>query len=297
MVPLTHTNTSRWPCLNLFQRLQICSTFFLVFSTLLSTSWAGAELVEVQAIRGSDGLTPWHQSFQKKVSKMRRNPTYLALGYRECASVQEIPGVYLCLNYTTLGMARGLARASIFIEGLGKQVSALPFPKGTLLPLDSPALENYSNAIQGMDLKGQDLQKFYDVLLRKCADTGDVNWCPNKYEQEMFEQFVLPHFQRDQHFVVITHALVSKTPYQNIVSHEIMHAQYFLQPPFRKVAGDFWSNEMSEGERQEVRSHRRQGLRNPQTAGRTARQSLNLFIARLISCSLGQGEVCWVPWF
>jgi hypothetical protein len=227
------------------------------FLAVLSPAISRADLVEVAPVAASTGTLIWAKSIYQASQKMLAEKTYPATGYRECAEVQEIKNAFLCGNYSKSGMAQGLGRASAYIEGIGSEITGGdPIPAGQLLGWDSQDLKTYGQEVEGFDLKGPDLMKFYAAVQSACATSADkTNICLNDLEREIFEKFLIPHIKNGSDFVVITFPLTdTTTDFRVIVSHELMHAQYFLQPDFRDTVDQFWNQTMSEAERASIRT-------------------------------------------
>ncbi|RZA04361.1 MAG: hypothetical protein EOP11_15290 [Proteobacteria bacterium] len=222
----------------------------LLFALLLLPA-AHAETVVRFPVRAADGIAAWNTKVAYGIRL--REAAYPSTGYRECAEVAELNGAYLCANRNRLEMAAGLARASAYIEGIGKELSGgLPVAKGQILSLDSPEIAAYSAGVLGYDLKGPDLVAFYGALNRACTDSGAApNVCPSAAEKEIFDKLILPRASKGQGFVVITYTL-DHDSYQQVVSHEILHAQYFLRPAYAAAVDKFWAA-LPEEEREAIR--------------------------------------------
>ncbi len=222
----------------------------MVFAlTILTLSGANATVDVSASINVSTEVSSWANAYSEKVKTMKANGTYPANGYTECRETNEIRSAYLCLSNTQVGMNSSLARASMFIEGLGD-----PKFKGVITRQDSPSYSLYRNLIGGHDLRGADLLRFHGALTSACQQNSDPQVCPNLYEQDIFDNFIVPLASHSPDFVVISFASQSSMSWSEVVTHEIMHAQYFNDPRFRQVTDDFWANELSESERAAIKS-------------------------------------------
>jgi hypothetical protein len=191
----------------------------------------------------------WNTKYSAVVEEMQNKGTYPADGFTECRETAEIQGAYLCVSDTQLEMNMALARASAFIEGLGG-----PGTKGKVVRLDDPELQQYLRIVGGHDLRGQDLNTFLAAATKACNDSKqDPNVCFNPYEKEIFENFISPKTKINPNFVVITYAVRSSMSWQDVVTHEILHAQYFNQPEFRKICDNFWNTELTDEDRAAVK--------------------------------------------
>jgi len=167
----------------------------------------------------------------------------------ECRWVAELPSVLLCASYDKSAMNAMLTRASIFIEGL--QVAA-----GTVVARDSGVYRSNVSSIGGFDLlkrhpsgKHPDLVSYYAALDRACAK--DRALCADAPEQAIRE--VLERAWADKPaFVVVTFACRGTVPDDMVISHELLHGQYFTDPAFRAVIDDYWAS-LAERDRAAVR--------------------------------------------
>src|SRR5690606_35840263 len=74
------------------------------------------------------------------------------------------------------------------------------------------------------------------------------------FERDLFENFILPTAKKYENFVLITYATVSSMLWNAVVTHEIMHAQYFLDQEFREIADQFWTEKVSDADKTQVRN-------------------------------------------
>ena len=154
----------------------------------------------------------------------------------DCMTVDEIDGTHLCISSTVSHMEKALLRASIAIEGPND------IPRGTVLSLQSAEYLETIGQFAGFDLKGNALVNFWNDVIRLCQ--LDSSFCPNEEEIEFFDDFVVPAYRQDQNIVVITVPLDLKEYRKIVLDHEILHAQYFLEPGFSHTVNDFWEYEV-----------------------------------------------------
>ena len=74
----------------------------------------------------------------------------------------------------------------------------------------------------------------------------------NKQEKEIFEKYILPTAQTHEKFVLIT-TNPTGGYYSEIVGHEILHAQYFLNEVYRNTVDDFWNTKVSDASKTTVK--------------------------------------------
>jgi hypothetical protein len=199
----------------------------------------------------SSGLPAWNKDFAKTVSDLTASQAFPATGYSECAQTRELPGAFLCQSSTQRVMNLAFARASIFAEG------GFGYSHGTVLKQSDPALAKAYAMIAGNDLKSVDLLEFYAKAAGGCE--ADTELCLNSQEKEVFAELILPLADKGASFAVITYAapkpadLITGNSYRDTVSHEILHAQYFLQPAYEEAATRFWTQALTEKDRAQVK--------------------------------------------
>jgi hypothetical protein len=169
------------------------------------------------------------------------------LGVTECRWVAELEQVLLCGSSDARAMNPGLIRASIFIEVRAH----------TVISVSDPLFLRYGMQVGGFDLRKDhpdpqrpDLLHFYAALDRACAaNRAD---CPTPHEQAM--RALLERAWADKpNFVLVTFAHRSAIPDDEVVSHEILHAQYFTTPAYREVVDAYWAG-LTDAQRADVRT-------------------------------------------
>lgn len=219
-------------------------SFFVV--AFVGVSLAHAELRVLQPIRASTDVPVWNESFVRN-AKAFAGRTVRDLPFSECRETLEIKGAFLCAYYSQDFMNAVLARASWFIEG------SLSSPKGSVARFDDPEFRNFASVAGGHDLRGEDLAVFYKAVQKACAQTHDKNICFNQYEEEVFNKLIIPASKTYPHFVIITFAVVNAPMnWADVVTHEIMHAQYFNDDRFRAVVDRFWKFEVSDRDKRNI---------------------------------------------
>lgn len=213
---------------------------FSLFIASMACGSAFADLQVVPAVSVSNGIPTWMSSFRQRVGSLPD-----ARERTECAPTKELSAGYLCMSFEAQRMNLALTRASLFVEGNGG-----PETKGVLALHNDPTVLSYLGMIGGHDLRAQDLVRFYKEVQRKCAE--DARYCANAEEKEFFDGFILPQARKNPEMVLITFGVYSHMSWDVVVTHEIMHAQYFLQPAFAKVVDDYWAA-MPESARGQVR--------------------------------------------
>jgi hypothetical protein len=212
----------------------------LILGSLLSLSVAQARIIKGASLKLEGGVAAWNGQLKKAVKKLSEVP---AEGIMECREAVELSHTFVCLSFDQRNMNLAFMRASYFVER--SQV---------ILSHDDYSLKSYIEDIGGHDLKGQDLLRFYEASKLACEQSGnDKNICLNNQERELFEEFLLPEIKQNPNFVVITYAVKSSLYYESILSHEILHAQYFTQPKFQAVVDKFWAQNVSDPDKRAIK--------------------------------------------
>ncbi|MBY0370385.1 hypothetical protein K2X33_06845 [bacterium] len=209
--------------------------------------WLGISLVCAQAfgvleqvaeIPVSTGVPAWNQKITQAAKDLEAQGTSTKDGYAQCAETQEIEGAYLCGYTDVKNMNLAFTRISLFTEG------NFGHKKGTLPLQNSPLVAQGIQYIGGHDLRKKHLVEFFELAEKECPT--NANACLNKQEKELYDDLIEPLEKGGKDFVVVTYAIRSFMSWRDVVTHEIMHAQYFLQSKFQQVADDFWLNDVRE---------------------------------------------------
>jgi hypothetical protein len=180
----------------------------------------------------SDHANSWHSEYKSIVDHMKANGTYPADNYTECRPVSEISQVYLCQFNTILGMSNALNRATAFVEGVGGT-------KGHVMSQTEYRSSLSHTIIVGHDLQGKDLLRYSAEATKACHPRVSEDFCARKVEKDFFENFVKPMIAIHPDFVVIAFAN-QDSGWKDILSHEILHAQYFNVQTYRDTVDGFW---------------------------------------------------------
>jgi hypothetical protein len=223
-----------------------CFVRGIFLASLFISSGAHAELVIGKPVSVSQEIPTWNAN----VAEILSQKPVPAAGYTECRETTEIPGAFLCVSATQIEMNKALVRASAYIEGLSSGGG-----KGQIVRFSDSSYVFGLRSIGGHDLRLQDLLRFQKALTEACKQShNDDDVCMDEYERQIFGKLILPMAKKNPNFVVITYALRSSMGYRKVVTHEILHAQYFNDPTFREVCDRFWSDDLTEGDRLAVKS-------------------------------------------
>jgi hypothetical protein len=157
-----------------------------------------------------------------------------ALGVTECRWVAELEQVLLCGSYDRAAMNPPLTRAAIFVEVRAH----------TVIARSDRLYGEYAARIGGFDLLKDhpdparpDLLHYYAALDRVCA--ADAALCPDEPERVM-RALLERAWAGKPRFVLVTFAHVGSIPDDEVVSHEILHAQYFTTAAYRDAIAAYW---------------------------------------------------------
>lgn len=209
--------------------------------TFMLPVWALAEVRLVEPLRVTDGLANWRQATMERAiiwSSMRRS------SYTVCSETREIARTWVCASGSRFQMNGLLIRASIYAEGLGSH------KKGTIVTRDDSEVLKYIHTIAGQDLKSDDLLAFKDLVQDQCSKNDA--YCLSPAEKEFFDRVITP-ISASGPFVVLAFG-VTDNSYLDVMSHEIFHAQFFLQPLYRSVVEQFWKTSVTELDRKRVKT-------------------------------------------
>jgi len=201
---------------------------------------APAAVVREAAFVPPGSIAAWQSSFAAAAKESGDSR------HTECREVSSLPGAHLCQFASLASMNEALVRATIFIEGTSFM------PKGTLARHGSEDLAFASGRISGHDLTADDLRAFYGRVAEACEAGHDEALCLSPAEDEFFAGFVEPSFAESRPFVVITFGNNFRSA-TNTAGHEILHAQYFLDPAYRDTVDSYWTDDLSEEGRATVR--------------------------------------------
>lgn len=218
--------------------LKLLFLFYLHLS-FFSSSWAKVEYSDSQ-VMVTTGVKSWVEEFSQRVEDLEEDKKYPENGLTECRETKEIKRTILCLSYMQEDMNYNLARASFFVEGLAD------WPTGEVINHSHRYLLRYSPMIGGHDLKLTDLLRFYQRVDEVCEETQSEDYCLSSHEKEMYNNLITLLSEENEEAVVITFAVHSTLHYYEVVSHEVLHAQYFLDPAYRSVIDEYWENDVSE---------------------------------------------------
>jgi len=186
-----------------------------------------------------EDINQWNSAL---VDKVLENAQLKKTGLMECGELKELKGVVLCAATKKAYMNRALSRASIFSEG------STGIQKGTVTSTGSAVYSNIVANALGHDIPSSELLKFWNQLNLDCQQK---QLCPTPEEEEFFNAIVLPISQKESPFAVISYSI--DTEWYVTLSHEMMHAQYFLNKSYQETVDKFWNEKVTEEDRKSIR--------------------------------------------
>jgi hypothetical protein len=164
--------------------------------------------------------------------------------YVEVMELADVPGTYFAIFSSAKAMNLALDRASEFIED-------------DKMTTDAEHADSMRE-INGHDLRAPDLRRFWAQLSQQReTDPGfsklssDGERRSIQIETEFFKKFVLPTIEKNPNAVILAGAIdgdITAT-----LSHEVRHAQFFVQPRYQEVAEDFWAKSITPQDKANLR--------------------------------------------
>ncbi len=197
-------------------------------------------VVPRESIQLSSELRGW----TARVTNRGRDVEDSATGYTECAPIAELEGGHVCASSSSAFMNRALLRASLFAEGNFGAV------RGKVASTSDPAYRYGLVDAGGHDLRSEHLGAFWTGVERACAELG-ATYCATREERLLFEVYILPLLAQGRPFALIA---FPSDDGGAAIAHEIFHAQYFLQAPYRETTDRFWDERVSATDKESVRN-------------------------------------------
>jgi hypothetical protein len=183
----------------------------------------------------TQGLAAWAEEIRDRGQRVFATKR----GLVDCRWVAEIDDVLLCGAFDAQAVSAMLVRAAMFIEGSGG------IAQGVVSPRSGDAYTRMSQLTAGFDLvkddpdpKRYDLIGYYAAVDRACE--SEPKLCLDDAEKAM-RQLLERAWSDRERFVVLSFAVFAPLPFGDIVSHEILHAQYFLDPAYRTAVEVYWA--------------------------------------------------------
>jgi hypothetical protein len=162
------------------------------------------------------------------------------ISYVEVAELKELPGTYVLLFNGSRFMNSALDRASLYIE------------KGELLS-DAQVVAGEEDS-GGHNLRAEDVLQFWDKYQAQKEPAGPSSSEDAAYlqiEQDLWHNVILPLARENPNAVFLAASVDGGAG--EVLTHELVHAQYVTQPEFRDVVEQFWHEQVSEEDKADVR--------------------------------------------
>jgi hypothetical protein len=152
----------------------------------------------------------------------------------ECREISDIPGTIFCFAKTKQKLSKMMGRVSYFVESNSK---------GTITdPSSSKYTRSAAANYEGHDIQGEDYDGFHQELEEVCLKNSKL--CANSMEKELKVDVIDPFKARGFDNYVVISTWVRTPRLSQVVSHEILHARFFLNLEYRLAVEDFWMNEV-----------------------------------------------------
>jgi len=198
--------------------------FTLIFQCF---SCFGYTVLKPDPYPASGNIARWRDELKMGSEERIREDQEPETGSTECIEMAEIPNAFLCLSYLQETMNRIFYRASLFAEG-GKDRN-----RGAILPLSSNDYAKGLVLAKGHDLTFADLRAFFSL-----------NEPLNVHEMEFRDQIWNKLAERSEG-VILGFSIQNVASYEDAVSHEALHAQFFLNDRLREAVTDFYTKALS----------------------------------------------------
>jgi len=151
----------------------------------------------------------------------------------------DIPGTRVVIFDDILFMNDVFYRASHYTEMEKKVLSGLDL---------------FGLRAGGHDLKGTDLLIYYEIMKAHYYDNRKALSDPEyqrrlSFEKEFFEREIIPFIKERGAENVVYIAAPSDTASDRVVSHEVLHARYFLDPSYQKIVYHFYHEVLTPSDR------------------------------------------------
>jgi hypothetical protein len=164
----------------------------------------------------------------------------------ECRPIAELPQAILCISYTHDELVDLFSRIALFVEG------NFGFPRGQIAMHTDSRLRNYKDRVWAIDLNGSDINHFFKRVADRCrGDERKKRGCLSPFENSVLQNLARPLTFQSGTYVILGVSInfeILNRPYLDL-AHEILHAQYFLQPNYSKTVREFWKSNVSKREK------------------------------------------------
>ncbi len=200
--------------------------------------------LSTQPISVPEAIQAW--AFQLKAAAQTQLLKGEHAAFTECRLAKQSPQVLICGTYLQRDMNAQLLRATIFTEGgIGGHAQY------QVVSQTDPALKDNAEVIGGHDIRSKELFAFYHAAESACR-RGQKAVCLTKTEQRFYDTIIAPLQKRQ--FVLIAFSVQSaQASAKALVSHEYLHAKYFLNARYRQQVKTAWQA-LSQQEQRSIRN-------------------------------------------
>ncbi|MDO9415537.1 hypothetical protein [Pararhizobium sp.] len=161
----------------------------------------------------------------------------------ECRELSDVGNAFLCLTQTSELLTRLMARASYFKEAS---------PRGQIVSVNDGRFMGSDQAhYVGHDTVAKSINAFYAKSAEKCVESREL--CVSPLEKELFDKVIEPLRKRQVTNFAILAVEARADSFMSNVTHEILHARYYLSPAYRSVVTKFWKKNVAPDDRDKIR--------------------------------------------
>lgn len=209
---------------------------FLLHIVLILTSQTGMAatvlLPEKVSVTGKQGFLDIG-SLRATINKSL--PTALST---YCSEIAEVSRTILCISRSKERTNEMFTRMGIF-WGSGRA-----YPAGDLIANDDFELLSLEKMLVAHNLPGQVISDFVDSASKASSELLKLNTAEAEFKTSIMD---LPSISSmNGQYYVIAFPADSPVDYRTIVTHEIHHAQFYLDPVLGKTVTEFWNSAISD---------------------------------------------------
>ena len=199
-----------------------------VFITLISLCLPAAL---ANTVRIPEDIEAWAKSLKVAAQMALIHGQHEAL--TECRFAKPLNRVLVCATYLQRDMNAQLLRATIFTEGgIGNH------RQHEVVDTTDPVLKDHADVIGGHDIKSSELNAFYQAAREQCQ-RGHAAACLTPAEQAFYDTIKV-QLQKEVLVLIAFSIQSEQASAKALVSHEYLHARYFLDHHYRQQVQDVW---------------------------------------------------------
>ena len=215
----------------------------------ISFSQAGIRWNSPVSIENYQEFSQWslnmRQTFAKSILARLGSDTKDADSYMECSELKELSGAVVCQSFFQATMNATFTRMGFF---MGAAAGTEP---GVILPLSEPVLSNYEKLIAGHNLPGKVILDFFNHFKMDSYSDG-LSEFERSFEKDVVQSDQLQAL--GDRFYVLGISVQNSKPLFDVISHEVHHAEYALNPCYSRIVNDFWAGTVTPDDRDLIKS-------------------------------------------